>query len=490
MKRTTITTLAWHTPAAFIILGTLTLFAWFSTQGTWQLIAPDLYSGFFDAQAYSILHGRLDVPYMAIAKEAYVRDGKFYGYFGIGPSLLRIPLDLLWPQFAGQWSRIFCLGAALMSMLGALFILREALTRLEISLSPQFLGLAEALTALLSGAASTMFYLNCSASIYHEAVYLGNAFAVLFFCAFIRYTNTKSAASFMLCLAFSFLALTCRLNTGLGPCLALGFAVFCAAFGKFLSKSPLIGKLTIKEVPKVHVVGIVAFAVLVFSLNSFITYVKFGDPFEPMPLKYHELVAPSIRTGEFSGKLFRPGNINVHAHTYFAPDVLHVFTDTIPMAVMSEMRSDFRTHYTGHEVVVIETTIAVTITMAALLLLSFIGVCATLLGKIKAPFAVPFFFSAAGFIPVLFYYYAATRFTHDIYPFLLLLGILGLATLMRLSRHAIGKILLLLLTIIILANAANNYGATFFMQGHPAQSCCYGVSQERKAELMNMVIPR
>jgi hypothetical protein len=36
---------------------------------------------FYDAQAQSLLHGRIDVPPEAIATEAFMRNGKAYGYF-------------------------------------------------------------------------------------------------------------------------------------------------------------------------------------------------------------------------------------------------------------------------------------------------------------------------------------------------------------------------------------------------------------------------
>src|ERR1700676_4363553 len=67
---------------------------WFVTWGDWKLFEREEFCGFYDAQARSIIEGRLDVLSAAIGTEAFSFQGKTYGYFGIGPSLPRIPLVL------------------------------------------------------------------------------------------------------------------------------------------------------------------------------------------------------------------------------------------------------------------------------------------------------------------------------------------------------------------------------------------------------------
>ncbi len=51
-------------------------------------------SRFYENQAESILHGHIDVPPRAIDPDGIVIDGKFYGYFGPTPALLRLPVML------------------------------------------------------------------------------------------------------------------------------------------------------------------------------------------------------------------------------------------------------------------------------------------------------------------------------------------------------------------------------------------------------------
>ena len=49
-------------------------------------------AGFFKSQAESMLHGRIDVQPSDILGECFLRDSRCYGYFGITPSVVRIPV--------------------------------------------------------------------------------------------------------------------------------------------------------------------------------------------------------------------------------------------------------------------------------------------------------------------------------------------------------------------------------------------------------------
>jgi hypothetical protein len=53
---------------------------------------PDAQGRFYEGQATAILHGHLDVPRSAIGDEAIVVGGRDYGYYGIAPALLRVPV--------------------------------------------------------------------------------------------------------------------------------------------------------------------------------------------------------------------------------------------------------------------------------------------------------------------------------------------------------------------------------------------------------------
>ena len=69
------------------------------TYGTGRLLVTDTFGNFYDYQADAWLHGRWDVPEPALGGEAFVVDGKIYGYFGPTPALLRLPLVALGVAF-------------------------------------------------------------------------------------------------------------------------------------------------------------------------------------------------------------------------------------------------------------------------------------------------------------------------------------------------------------------------------------------------------
>jgi hypothetical protein len=56
----------------------------FVTWGDWKFFEQEYFCGFYDAQALSMIDGRFDVPPAAIGDEAFIFQGKAYGYFGIG----------------------------------------------------------------------------------------------------------------------------------------------------------------------------------------------------------------------------------------------------------------------------------------------------------------------------------------------------------------------------------------------------------------------
>ncbi len=56
----------------------------------------------YDVQAHAILHGHLSLPPGSIGPEGFVHDGRTYTYFGLFPSLIRIPVLLLTHTFDGR----------------------------------------------------------------------------------------------------------------------------------------------------------------------------------------------------------------------------------------------------------------------------------------------------------------------------------------------------------------------------------------------------
>src|SRR5688572_13338279 len=64
--------LAWWVAA----LPVLAVYLWLLTAGQADLLQERLFDDFFDAQARSILDGRLDVPYEVVLFEGFLVDGR------------------------------------------------------------------------------------------------------------------------------------------------------------------------------------------------------------------------------------------------------------------------------------------------------------------------------------------------------------------------------------------------------------------------------
>src|SRR5215207_2549636 len=107
----------------FISLGIIMLvYCWMITYGTWNILDQENFGTFYDAQAKSFLEGRLDIPLSAIRGEAFIRDGKYYGYFGFGPALLRLPFVLIFPHSEGIWTRSLMVVACILTIVYAYLI--------------------------------------------------------------------------------------------------------------------------------------------------------------------------------------------------------------------------------------------------------------------------------------------------------------------------------------------------------------------------------
>src|SRR6185437_9469149 len=65
----------------------------------------------YDVQARAIMHGHLSLPHGSISVEAFVHDGRQYTYFGILPSLLRIPFFLFTNSLDGRFTALSMFGA-------------------------------------------------------------------------------------------------------------------------------------------------------------------------------------------------------------------------------------------------------------------------------------------------------------------------------------------------------------------------------------------
>ncbi len=143
-------------------------------------------SNFYDLQARAMFHGHLYVPNGSLAAEAFVHDGRQYTYFGLFPSLLRMPVLLVTHSLDGRLTASSMLLAWLVTGLFSALLL----WRVRLLLRGQApLGRAEAtsygvLIATIMGG-SVLVALAASPWVYSEdvawsaALTIGSLFALL-----------------------------------------------------------------------------------------------------------------------------------------------------------------------------------------------------------------------------------------------------------------------------------------------------------------------
>src|SRR6266403_2741060 len=207
---------AYILPSIFL---SLIVCAWFVTWGDWKFFEPEDFCGFYDAQARSILHGHLDVPRDAIGVEAFTFEGKTYGYFGIGPALLRIPLVLIFPHMDGLWSRLMILIAATISLICAYRVMR--MIRLDAVANTRVQRVLDSLFILSAAVGSTTVFLVGHSYTNHEALFWSGAFALLFTRTDSRHFSRLSGSLVALAGAFVFMSFHCRPTVGAGALLAM-----------------------------------------------------------------------------------------------------------------------------------------------------------------------------------------------------------------------------------------------------------------------------
>ena len=85
-----------------LLCATGLLLIWFGSSEPWSNELPanpaNYASHFYSAQASSMLDGRIDIPQAVLPGEYYTYHGKYYGYYGITPSLLRLPIVVIDPS--------------------------------------------------------------------------------------------------------------------------------------------------------------------------------------------------------------------------------------------------------------------------------------------------------------------------------------------------------------------------------------------------------
>lgn len=509
--------------------------SWIVTQGTWKFFEIESFGTYYDALAKSMRHGRFDIPEEAISGEAFIRKGKFYGYFGMTPALFRIVLNQWWPSKAERWSRTSLLVASLVSVLYTyrivLALLRAGVrgaksgemgaesaevaaedaipapvsrdaersvfpqSRLSASLrvaanrseaNPGKIDRAIiAVFLLCAGIGSTHVFLASRPFIYHEAIAWGSTLALASAYYVLRYLIDGRLHLLIEAGAMAFLAFFARPTAGAGAVFMCGLLALLL-FGQWMSnRRPQTAWRWVDRVwqrlgamPRRHAlrdsltIGSLVLATGVCYLAT--NYAKFRT-FDGVPVKYYtQYLQEPARMKNTGGKQIHLGNFETCFVAYFwRPGV--------------EFHRQFPWMFMPHEAKVyphaaiddIEWASTIPWSMPWAFLLWVIGVAAALRGGSRAfqSLRLPLIGLAVGGSVILFTVGITERYLHDIYPFFAFGAAAGLCWLLR--HHLVVKSagLLILVAIGLFAIAANNAFALQYQR-----EAVWGVPPDRVAE--------
>jgi hypothetical protein len=459
-------------------------FTYFVTEGDFHLFAWTHFGEFFDYQAVSLLGGRLDVPPKAIGFEAFVVDGKSYGYFGLTPALLRLPVILLDVAgfgllAVGQLSRSLMLAYYLVALVASYLILRQGAGMIRGGAGRPGTWATGVFVANV-GMGTTLFFLGSRAFAYHEAILCGVALALLSCCWTMRYLAEPDRRWWLGALAFAVLALHARPPAGLFALTAVACSVLSNGAQSVFAmrrETPVSGGHLLPRPFRVHVAILGLTVAAVLSLNA-TAYLKFGT-FDPQPLEYHVLYRNNDRLARVAGKKFHLSNLGFNLDAYvvrptavLAPSFPYLYARHLDPAEYPDAKIDH-----------VENMVGLPSAMPGLFVLAVAG-CALALVRgrdSRSRIVVPWL----AVLPMAVVLFAAIghshRYTADFLPFLVWTGAIGLMALDNETGRSRGAVRAVV-AVLTLASIATTLALTLNYQGAEV----WGVPEETRQNYQNL----
>lgn len=447
-----------HVPFFVVLTLCTTIFAWMISYGTFRLVAEDEFGSFYDHQAASLLRLRWDVPEPSLSGEAFVVDGKVYGYFGPTPALMRLPFALFGAG-VGKLTRLYMVVDYAATLVAVYTLLVWAVRRRE-STKARPRKWQTLLLILPIGLGSTLFFLGSRAYVYHEAILCGLAFALWSMVCALRALDAPASRWWIGSLVCGVLSVHARAPVGL---FALCFLGAVALFFVVRRESPHF--LRYLKIGVGCVLGILSF--------NAVSYLKFGT-WEGCPLRLNVQYTPQ-KLAEIDGKNFHLSNLRFNSAVYlFRPSFEvraafpYFFLEFINRKLYPESKITYR-----------DATLALPWSMPALCFLAVVGGVAA--GYYRLSLRLPLALVGLAAVPAALAMLTAVavtqRYTADFLPALIGFAALGVAGISHLSSGLRISVLSLATAFTILS-----LGITGAITLHHQRSIVWGVPEEARTE--------
>lgn len=400
---------------------------WLSTHRTWN---PDygymkghFGDTFFRNQAIAILHGRLNVmgPTYFTDGECFYRDGMCHGYFGVFPSLVRLPFFLIFRSTEISLAPVSIALAAGIALWASLDLLGHALNLpLARGINKTNRRLMHLATALLLGTGGSLITLS-QAKVFREAIIWLVALLLLTFAMSLRWISTNESKYLIVALLTAIGATNSR-PSAMPVVAGLGIWLYLRQFKR---ESALT--INFLSLPFAMIVLPAATALLVF-------YAKFRAFTPPWPT-YATYKGESIQrylrlnNGTLQGLRYVPTNLA----QYFRPDsVRYSLGSPWALVVVPTEKPPILVPPIVNGGMYFEPTASITNTMPLQLLLTALGAGVSL-WKLRLrqlaelhPFAVLLGLATLTPIAVLTAFGNTSRYVGDFFPTLVVGTVMGM----------------------------------------------------------------
>jgi hypothetical protein len=367
----------------------------------------------YDVQARALMHGHLWIPNGSISTEAFVSHGHQYTYFGIFPSLLRVPIFAFTNSFDGRLTAPSILASWITTALFCSLLLWRLRTVLGAKAT---LGWIEAgsygvlLVSILVG--STLVFLAASDDVYAEDLAWSVALACASLFAILGVVERPSWGRLAVCGLFVLCTNLNRSTTGYA-------AIFATVSVSIWFATGRAGPERRRWALPMALAGLVPLAV-----GCAVDLAKFGLLFGA-PLT-DQLVYKEFHLGRNGGQYFSLRNVPATLHAYVDPLTFRV-RSTFPYVVLSDPPDSAGLVETG-------STSNALLSMPLLFAAGVVGVVVPFRrGQSVSVRALRFLLVAMALCAgvIMIYGWITERFVADFLPLLILSSMIGLIELWR-----------------------------------------------------------
>lgn len=457
----------------------LVLLAWLVTVGDWDFFPKaDFLESFYDAQAQSLLHGRIDVPPEAIGTEAFMRDGKAYGYFGPTPALLRLPLELLLPGMYGRWGVVSMLLASALTLVMLLVLMRRLESRFPLAGVPRLRAALRAVLILAAALGSTSFFVFTEHKMYQESIVWGSALAFTEAVCLACYLMSPKPRWLAMGCAAAFLAFFARVSSGAGPLVSLSLVgvawlVPSVRFRAFFAVPALSRRAAVALGA-----ALLASAALWAGLN----YWKFGQVFTSQPIALNKQFDQK-RVQRVKGNIVSLYNLPVTLASYLSPANID-FNRAFPWAFLTMGDPALARRFPKAHFDTFEPFASLPAAMPELFLAALAGtvICLARRRGGTGEFRAPLCGAMAGCAVIFAFGYVSYRYLHNMFPWLLLGSAVAVAGLTSIPGKTLRRGLAALFVAATVYAMCVNFAFALRWQRY----VCYPIRPEKRAAFTDL----